>query len=490
MEMLTNRIEKVMAKLQVTPKEFASQVHDACNEDLKWSTIESKASKLRSGDPEGREFFQRNQQRIDALATVLEITADECRTWLQQDAEHVVLVVDSDVEEDAVAHIRARFALGAGNVSLVIPEHGSKEALREVALARQRAHHVVVVTNSAEVSVFLEGAGLTVVEVDRHGKRWVLSDQDDLIPVIPPPKPVRVSDDGVPMLPSDDVERDVLRSHKPERTRVREIRDLGGQPTFPLPRVLSKERVAGAFNGSYLDSWFDESTPRCWNHDGQIYTVGSLPGSLLQRLHAMGHKTNKLDLSRLRQAISTANPWDYRSKIIADAAVELFEATGLELDHERAKKKAIDEFFERLTRPSPDSGKERWRLSLDSDIDIRRFVRAELCAREFHGGDLSNIAPWAVLCQRLLTAPVTNVATVERAHIHFVADLGAGRLVAVQAVPFPAEERLPFTGVRQYHQDRPALTGGDLVLRVTDFYSRRLESSIERPRENRRDADD
>lgn len=485
-----------MKALGLTNKELAHRLREQCGEG-EVDTFKSKASKLVNGDPEGERYFASDDKRLAALASVLETPLDELRDHLARSRATITLVLDPRLAEEFVEFVERptdRF-----QVLRVPASEDLRAALRDTARTRQRNAIVVVEKLGAGDEDFFRGADVRTTTYRKVPRGWILDELPDLLPIDPAPAPILRSADGRRMFPSARTTDAVVRDRDDYRwrernRRARAILELDGTPTYTLeelemPGVINR-RPESPSHAELVSTWSNEPGPSTyiWEEDDQLFRLGPETDGIteLARSHAL---TVPAWLDCYFREIERRSPFqvsvvenriaDSRGAYIASPEakqiMQVIRSTGGP-DCSRAlaewSASARRELEERPRKPVVarcKSGKSEELFGLLRDV----------CGREFELDDRSAATllelDWATRCERHL------VIRWDPDLAHALIDVGAGNLLDVRVLRFPAEKALVFRSIRAegYHVDHrtSVFDGGDLRIELRVHHSTVLEGS-------------
>ncbi|WP_437546241.1 hypothetical protein WME97_41745 [Sorangium sp. So ce367] len=187
----------------------------ASADEPKFSTLETKFSKLLNGDPEGERYFLDTPGRCAALERALAVPAG----WMERERHVRVLILDPALDDSVREYLRGREEVaGAGRFACrEVPVDGDPrraprevvlDAIRQIAESEPR-YLVVAASNGVNDRMYFTGAKIAWSTVTKSPRGFLLESVPDLVPMPEPDPPCRFDRLGEPMMPDDVFERAV-----------------------------------------------------------------------------------------------------------------------------------------------------------------------------------------------------------------------------------------------------------------------------------------
>ncbi|MCB9610151.1 MAG: hypothetical protein H6716_26425 [Polyangiaceae bacterium] len=526
-------------------KEIAGAIHTRMEgiEDLRFSTLETRLSKLVNGDPDGWEFFSATPERLDALATVLEMTPDA----LQAIAARTVLVLHPDLGADVVEYVEACARVDGAKIATVrvaslSDEQDGRDAKVAVRDEFRRHKRAIAVVPNADDAEFLRGAEVRLSLVQDSPRGYVLEADPDLLP-FPPLVPGDLWVNGEPHVACPElsellvqvasepreldrynrshvydqcagrlnaVDKDVGEAYSPGvayhlSQRVRQEYHAGREPTYSLPEIwpfwvarrglsaLGTEpsgrevvRYVGRpsrLSESEVVNWLG-SMPQdrtvLWAGGSALYGAGPRL-SEVSKLLSGSHQIETLALlDELPKARATLNPWRM--------------AAG-----ESPKWNALRETFRAELGVDIQALARQWLESEDrhpggrcwNETGAQEFallsneegepIRRVLSefARRVFKGDMRCCVTLPFRLERLSQGPLVKLSWGDQVGTLVVGDLGGGRVLRCLVRTFDEEPQAVRVGA-----DGTVLDGGDIRVWMSAAYDEMLEGAELRPRRN------
>lgn len=526
MGLLADGVRDRIAELGKDQKEIAAAFHDELErgdhgDRLGFQTVEQKLSKLLNDKPGGEEFFWRKDHRLACFAHALDVDPEWLSDLRERDQKLSVLILDPRLGPDAVEYLAEREQAEPTSFTIVAAVSEELAAIRDQA---KTYRNVLVVIAAAEDQAFFSGADIKSAVLEHHPRGYVVAEHSDLIPFPPPPPPMLVDEDGMPMIPH--VEYMNSGHCGQSRWDLQRQLDEGIVPTFRLDKLLGwmsgragvrLENTPPGYADDLIAALFEAFRPEAstslvrqardthlWIHDDQVFVLGSEDLEIVQAIREHHPVVIPSSLEELVTLVEERNPW---ANLDENGEPLWSEGPWAEIIGEIEEECGVEEYRRsrdpREERPPPGA---QWHplwckhvtkttaldmVTIRSDgalIDEARRLIGDLSEREFKLP--VDHAHWPLVLREASRAPLQVLETPDRAH-HVMVNLGAGNLLQLRLLYFPAENPGPIRHVpmdSRLPQQATRLDGGDVHVWLFEKYADLLEGSALPARDRRREA--
>lgn len=478
------------------------------------STFVTRLSKLMNDDQDGYDFLlEDTQDRLAGLAEPLGWTPKKLRGLIDADLARPTLILHPQLPEAVAAFLLKRQESGAYQVHSVAvdgaaSDGGVREVLKDTAQSTRNAF--VVIPDSSRDHDFFKGASVRTTRVEPANPGYKLVALPDLIQ---PLAPRLHDDDGMPMVPDEEVEQSYREALNPrardpygrprERPseadpRVRAIRQADAEGRlatfrledvehrhgwFPSPGQIKIRALQDALERAFPEKARERRSyhshekrqegPWVWPKGRDVLVLGPESDAVKDiALHHRLHHVESFELivDALAKVMPTLNPDGDGGTLALSRELGAFEEeTGISLEIQKDEARAM-----LAPRSKTEFAKgESIRVSHEAEGRVRA-VLDDILSREFILPE--EHLPTVFVLQAIRNSPLIQIAA-KSGELSAVANVGAGRLVRFETITFASEAPAPVKVVKSYDQ-RGEFDGGNVRFTVRPLFEQNLEGCV------------
>lgn len=445
------------------------------------SVVESMLERLLAGERAGREFFFQDEKLLRSLSAAVELEVEDLEELREAQDAFRVLILDPRLPLAPRRYFKRQQVKNAGVFAVIEPQGRRLDDLKDA--ARDVPRPIVVLTDDGDESEAEQFTteGIETSTVYWHRRGYLLEAAPELVPEPPAPPPRLVDDDGMPMIPLEDLEREILEGEdSAEKGRVKEIFEQGGIPTFRVDDALrylardldepllwaKEEQLDGA--DSLFSRWLERAKPiQVWCHDRKLFYIGKEESEALEIIREHHPVTLPPSFGAAKKRLEGLNPF----LCVDEAGEPHFTGPWLEIRDMVLEECGVD-----IASSFP-----LWRERIEQRAEPRHSItqRARAIETKARSAIESLIlrpisidvaeADIVFVLRSLAQAPLVVLPPEALDAFHVVADLGDGRMLWARALSFSDEQPRP---LRRFaagppwdgYEDTVSLDGGDIHL--------------------------